>query len=279
VKLACADFTWPLLPHDRVLALIHLLDIEALDLGLFANRSHVRPEMVRTDIPMWSGVLKERIARSGLELADVFIQAPDFSTMAVNHPDRREQEDAAHFFRDMLELARRLEAPGMTMLPGMRFEDESWDASIKRSAEALAWRVEEAARHNIVLSVEGHVGSNVDTPEKLARLIELTPGLRLTLDYTHFTYMGIPDSEVEPLLPHARHFHCRGAANGRLQTSFQENTIDYVRIIRRMMEIGYDGYFAIEYVWQDWQGCNRNENVCETIQFRDFARATMAADR
>ncbi|HWE61125.1 MAG TPA: TIM barrel protein [Chloroflexota bacterium] len=276
MKLACADFTWPLLPHDRVLTLIRLLDIEALDLGLFGNRSHVRPEQVRADIPMWGGMLKERIARAGLELADFFIQPPDFTTMAVNNPDRREQEDAAAFFRDMLELARRLEAPGITMLPGIRFDDEPWEQAIRRSAEGLKWRLEEAARHGIALSVEGHLGSNADTPEKLARLLELTPGLTLTLDYTHFTYAGIPDAEVEPLLVHARHFHCRGAAMGQLQANFQENTIDYKRIIRRMQEIGYGGYFAIEYVWQDWQGCNRSENVCETIQFRDLARATLA---
>ena len=276
MKLACADFTWPLLPHDRVLTLIRLLDIEGLDLGLFGNRSHVRPEQVRDDIPMWAGMLKERIARAGLELADFFVQPADFETMAVNHPDPQQQEDAAAFFRDMLELARRLEAPGMTMLPGSRFGDESWETSIRRSAEALKWRLDAAARHNIALSVEGHIGSNVDTPEKLMRLLDLTPGLRLTLDYTHFTCAGIPDAEVEPLLPFARHFHCRGAAKGQLQTIFQENTIDYRRIIRRMQEIGYAGFFAIEYSWQEWQGCNRTENTCETIQFRDLARAAIA---
>jgi sugar phosphate isomerase/epimerase len=176
----------------------------------------------------------------------------------------------------MLELARRLEAPGMTMLPGVRFGDESWDTSIRRSAEALAWRVEAAARHNIALSVEGHLGSNVDTPEKLARLVELTPGLRLTLDYTHFTCAGFADEQIEPLLVHARHFHCRGASRGRLQTPFKENTIDYRRVITRMHELGYAGYFAIEYVWIDWQDCNRTENTCETIQFRDLARAVIA---
>jgi sugar phosphate isomerase/epimerase len=276
MKLACADFTWPLLPHDRVLNLIHMLDIEALDLGLFGDRSHVRPEHVRGDIPMWAGILKERIASAGLELADLFIQAPDFAAMAVNNPDPRQQEEAAVFFRDMLELARRLEAPGMTMLPGIRFDDEPWEASIRRSAEGLAWRVEEAARHGIVLSVEGHLGSNVDTPEKLARLVELTPGLKLTLDYTHFTYAGISDAEVEPLLAHTRHFHCRGAAPGRLQTPFGENIIDYRRVIARLRELGYPGYFAIEYVWQDWEGCNRCDNVSETILFRDFARAALA---
>lgn len=276
-RLATADFSWPLLPHDRALALIKLLDIEAVDLGLFAGRSHVRPEVVRADVPMWAGILRERLDRCGLELADLFVQgAPTFEPLAINNPDGRAQEEAAALFADMLELARRLGAPGMTILPGSRFGDESPGESIRRSAEALRWRVEAAAEHGIALSVEAHVGSNVDTPEKVLHLLDLVPGLTLTLDYTHFTYAGLPDEAVEPLLPHARHFHCRGAAPGRLQTPFSENTVDYRRVLRRLWELGYGGYFAIEYVWIDWQDCNRTENTCETILFRDLARETIA---
>lgn len=276
MKLACADFAWPLLPHARVLQLIRLLDIEAVDLALFGNRSHLRPEHVRSDIPFWAGVAQERLAQSGLELADFFFQPwDDFATMAPNHPDERQREEAAALFRDMLELARRLHAPGITMLPGARFGDEPWDDAIRRASDALAWRVEEAARVGLRLSVEGHVGSVVDTPEKLAQLLDLTPGLALTLDYTHYTYAGYADAEIEPLLSSARHVHCRGAAPGRLQTSFRENTIDYARLLSRLQEIGYAGYFAIEYVWTDWQETNRTENTCETVLFRDFARAVV----
>jgi len=277
MRLACADFTFPLLSHDRALALICLLDVEGLDLGLFGNRSHVRPEMVRGDLPMWAGILKERIDRAGLALADFFFQPwTDFTVMAVNHPDPTQQDEARAIFRDMLELARRLEAPGMTMLPGARFGEESWDAAIRRSAEGLKGRVEAAARHGLSLSIEGHIGSCVDTPEKLARLLDLTPGLKLTLDYTHFITVGLADADVEPLLRHARHFHCRGAARGRLQTSFDENAIDYRRILQRMRELDYPGYFGIEYTWSDWQDCNRTDNVSETIRFRDFARQVLA---
>jgi sugar phosphate isomerase/epimerase len=278
MKLACADFTWPLLSHAGSLALIHLLNIEGVDLGLFGNRSHIRPEVVRADISLWAGILTERIARSGLELADFYFQPwTDFETMATDHIDPKQQDEANALFDDMLDLAWRLDAPGITMLPGVRFGDESWEASIQRSAEALKRRVDAAAKHGVPLSVEGHVGSNVDTPEKLARLIDLTPGLTLTLDYSHFTYAGYADAEIEPLLAHARHFHCRGAAPGRLQTSFAESTIDYRRVVERMKEIGYRGYFAIEYVWMDWQGCNRTENTCETALYRDLVRAQ--ADR
>lgn len=279
MKLACADFAWPLLPHQDVLRLIRMLDLDALDLGLFGgNRTHIRPEEVREDIPMWSGILKERIEQAGLTLADFFYQpAADFATMAVNNPDPRQQEEARAAFYDMLDMARRLEAPGMTMLPGMRFGDESWEESMRRSSEGLKWRIDEAARAGLRFSVEAHVGSIVDTPEKVARLLELTPGLELTLDYTHFIYQGIPDAEVDPLLSHARHFHCRGGRPGRLQVSFGENEIDYRRVLERMREVGYDGFFAIEYTWQDWEDCNKNENTCETILFRDFVREVIGA--
>src|SRR5438270_12602415 len=106
-RLACADFTWPLLPHADVMRLIKLLGIEGVDLGLFADRSHVRPEHVRGDVPYWSGVLKERLAGVGLELADFFVQASTaFEPMAVNNPDPREQAESWALFVDMLEMAR-----------------------------------------------------------------------------------------------------------------------------------------------------------------------------
>jgi sugar phosphate isomerase/epimerase len=179
-------------------------------------------------------------------------------------------------FMDMLEFARRLEAPGMTILPGTRFGDEPWDDAIARSAQGLQARVDAAARHAIQVSVEGHVGSCVDTPEKLARLLDLTPGLRLTLDYTHYAYAGIADAEVERLIPYARHFQARGARPGKLQAKFSDNTIDYGRILQRLQETSYAGFFSIEYVWTEWQQLNETENICETILMRDFVRATLA---
>jgi sugar phosphate isomerase/epimerase len=181
-------------------------------------------------------------------------------------------------FVDMLELAYRLEAPGMTILPGARFGDEPWDDAITRAAEGLKGRVEAGARRGVQISVEGHYGSCVDTPEKLAHLLDLTPGLRLTLDYTHYAYVGIPDADVEPLIPHARHFQARSACKGKLQARFSESAIDYARIIKRLQETGYAGFFSIEYVWTDWQNLNQTDNVCETILMRDFVRATLAGE-
>ena len=51
LSFACADFTFPLLPHDRVLQLVALLDLTGVDIGLFENHSHLWPsrEFVKLD--------------------------------------------------------------------------------------------------------------------------------------------------------------------------------------------------------------------------------------
>ena len=43
LQLACADFTFPLLAHDRVLDLIALLEFPGVNIGLFEGRSHLWP--------------------------------------------------------------------------------------------------------------------------------------------------------------------------------------------------------------------------------------------
>ena len=51
----------------------------------------------------------------------------------------------------------------------------------------------------------------------------------------------------------------------RLQTPVAENEIDFKGMVARLIELNYAGFLAIEYVWVDWQGCNRTDNLSETI--------------
>ncbi len=131
--------------------------------------------------------------------------------------------------------------------------------------DELTWRLTEAEKAGLIYSVECHVGSIAPTPGDALRLVRKVPGLTLTLDYTHFTRIGLPDSASEPLVAHASHFHVRGAAKGRLQTSFKNNTIDYKRVLKRMKATGYKGYLGVEYVWMDWEHCNEVDNISETV--------------
>src|SRR5438093_178728 len=141
LKLACADFTFPLLPHERALDLIAMLDFDGVDIGLFEGRSHLWPSR----------------------------------------------------------------------------EFKAAEKSGARLGKELAWRVEQSSNRGITFGVEAHVGSIAPKPKQALRLAQSVPGLTLTLDYTHFTRAGLPDSSVEPLIRYASHFHARGARRGRLQ--------------------------------------------------------------
>ena len=59
----------------------------------------------------------------------------------------------------------------------------------------------------------------------ISALVQNVPGLTLTLDYTHFTRAGLPDSAIEPLVAHASHFHARGARRGARVPVRDEGTI------------------------------------------------------
>ncbi len=274
MKLACADFTFPLLPHDKSLDLISSLEMDGVDIGLFEGRSHLWPSREFANVRANARRLRRQLSDRGLQCADVFLQcAPDFVPYAINHPDKRRRNRAADWFRKALEYAHTAGAHHITTLPGVEFtETESVATSFGRCLEELAWRVEEAKAANITFSVEAHVGSLAPSPRKALRLVEAVPGLTLTLDYTHFTRLGMPDRSIEPLCAYASHFHVRGARKGRLQAPFHQNTVDYKRVLSALKKAGYTGWYGIEYVWIDWEHCNTCDNVSETLQFRDFLR-------
>lgn len=270
-KLACADFTFPLLEHDKVLALAKILEFDAIDIGLFEGRSHLQPSKTFVDSEKNAYELSDKLRDNNLVPADVFLQvSADFVTMASNHPNLKTRGKARTIFLESLDFISICNGNHTSGLPGVYFNEESCDTSYGRACEEMAWRLEKAKEHDIVFSIEPHIGSIVQDPKSVEQLVKDVPGLSLTLDYTHFTKLGVQDSQIEPLIKYASHFHARGAAKGYLQTSFKNNTIDYKRVAGVMKETGYSGYIGIEYIWIDWENCNEVDNISEVILLRDF---------
>ncbi len=279
IRLSCGDHSFPLLPHAQIIDLIAMLGFEGLNLVLWGTRSEVQPGHVQDDVARWAGRVEERVCSRGLEFADVVcIPGDDYATMALNHPDPDEQKRSAAFFDDMLDFTARLGAPGLTMLPGIDWPGESHEESLARAAQALPRRVSAARERGIGYSIEPHLGSVCQTPADVAQLCEAVPGLELTLDYTHFVAQGFGESEIDPLLARTRHLHARGGAEGRLQVSYVENSIDYERIFELLPTVGFEGFVAVEYVWHEAAGLNDVDVLSETIILRDRLRAVIAGD-
>ena len=84
IRLSCADNTFRLLqPWESAVELIRLLELEAVDVCLMGNRSHIRPEDVRDDIPAAAARITAGLAERGLTCSP---SQANFLLVRVNDP-------------------------------------------------------------------------------------------------------------------------------------------------------------------------------------------------
>ena len=266
VDFSCADFTFPLLSHEKALALIAMMDFRWVDIGLFQDRSHIQPSD-QLDKPEQRGKALNRLTQSmGLGVADIFFQAAlDFAECGINHPDLAVRCRQRDFFERAMDYTLAAGCKNFSGLPGV---DYGMAGSHEICIEELAWRVERANRDGITYSVEPHFGSIMSTPEDALRMLKEVPGLTIVLDHSHYTHQGIGIDRVAPMTSYASHIHARGAAKGEMQTSVVRSGTDFSIVCRHISEAGYDGRICMEYTYVDWENCNRTDNVSETILLR-----------
>jgi sugar phosphate isomerase/epimerase len=174
----------------------------------------------------------------------------------------------------MTRVCRAANVPGITLLPGVVHDGLGLEHSLERASEALADLVAIARDVGVRLSVEPHVGSVVATVAPTARLVQMTPGLTLALDYSHYVAAHESPDAIHQLLPYAGHLHARQASPGRVQLSHRMGTLDYADIVRRALDLGYQGAIAVEYTWQEWERCDEVDVVSESVLLRqDLERA------
>jgi sugar phosphate isomerase/epimerase len=272
-RLSCADFTFPLLPHDKVLALLHLLEIEGVDLGIFVDRSHIQPKDIVGNVAAAVKGMRASLDAHELVASDVFLQTgAEPQVCAANNPSAIIRNANREMFQRVLEFCVGLDCKHLTGLPGVWHAGEDTSADWQRAVEEAHWRSDTARAAGVTYAIEPHVGSMLPDPESALRFVRDCAGLTLTLDYGHFIYQGMSNESVHPLVPHASHFHARGGASGQLQSTMKENVIDFPEILRRLREANYSGWICLEYVWVDWEGCNRTDNVSESLLLRDQLR-------
>lgn len=279
-RLSCADSSFPKLTHEAALAVVRGLGIGAVDICSFTGYDHTPPATVLADPARAAEVVKERVERHELEVADVFfILGTSFEELAPNHPDPDVRARSFEHFTTLVDFAQRVAPPGITILPGTAFPDVDEEESLELAAAELNRRAKVAGEAGLELNFEPHYGSLAETPERALALIERTPHVGFTLDYSHFVYQDIPQDDVDRLLPRTRHFHVRQAAPKVIQARAHEGTIDFERIRDALLGMGYTGYFGLEYQWEDgWLDFTRVDCISESAELRDVLLRTPDAD-
>jgi sugar phosphate isomerase/epimerase len=269
LEFSCADFTFPLLTVEQTLGLLRLLEIRAVDIGLFARSSHFRPQDLMPEARDYASRVAEKLSGYEIAAADVFLQiGTEPALSSANDPDPDIRADNRKLFELAVAFTTLIGCAHMTGLPGVAHPGQDPRQSFELAVEEADWRLRAASAAGLRYSIEPHLGSICPDVHSTLRMLKSVPGLTLTLDYGHFIAAGIANEEVHQLVPYASHIHVRSGAPGKLQTTTSENTIDFAGLVLRLVSCEYRGHICLEYVWTEWQRCNRTDNLSETILLR-----------
>jgi len=271
IDFSWADFTFPLLTREQSLSLIRLLEFSFIDIGLFARSTTFSPADLVASPARYTAAAQADLERHGLRASDVFLQiGTDPSESAANDPDIAVRTRNREVFQAAVTFAAALNCNHVTGLPGVFHQGTPRDGDRELAVEEARWREQACNRLGIQYAIEPHLGSICADVDSTLEFLGSVPGLTLTLDYGHFIFNRTPAKHVHRLAPHASHFHARCGAPGRLQAPLVENEIDFEGAIAALDHAEYKGTIALEYVWIDWNGCNRCDNVSETVLLRQY---------
>jgi len=167
-------------------------------------------------------------------------------------------DDAAHAknleaLREAAQLAHDLypEHPPLveTVLGGKPAE---WEKLKEGMAARLNSWAETASAAKIMVAIKAHVGSAVNSPDRLLWLLEQakSPAICVAYDYSHFEVQGIPMEEsMRALIPHARFVHVKDSAGDTAKFQFLlpgQGRTDYGAYFKLLKSLDYHGPVVVE---------------------------------
>lgn len=265
-RISCSEYSFPAVPGRRErIGLVALLGFELVDVALFLSEG----AGLVADPAAIAANLRAGLSEHGLTSEDLFLAVGEsVEDIAPNQRDRTLRELRRREFSAAVHVAAELGIRGVTVLPGVAWAEDpaaAWAVCV----EELSWRVEEAAAAGVEARIEAHAGSIAPVPELTARLCDDVPGLRLTLDLSHFELQSVTLDRALSLVPLAGHLHVRAAKPGAIQVRWRDNETDLPALVDALRAESYAGAYCVEYVpMQKWR-CDELDVVTETLATRD----------
>ncbi|MFN0152988.1 MAG: sugar phosphate isomerase/epimerase family protein [Gaiella sp.] len=264
-RLSCSEFSFPAVSEqERRIGIVAALGFTLCDVGLMLEDDG----RLLADEQAVADSLSSGLRAAGLSAADLFFAVGStFEEIALNPPDSELAARRLEAFSAAARVTAAIGAPGITILPGVVWPGDpgSW----VRCVDGLRRRVELAAGCGIELRVEAHAGAIAALPESALELVGAVPGLRLTLDVSHFELQSVAAPRWHPLAEHTGHVHVRAAKPGAIQVPWAQNETDFSSLLEVLRAAGYEGAFCIEYVpMRQWR-CDELDVITETLATRD----------
>jgi len=244
MKLGYSTWGMPKVPVNKALEHLAGLGFDGVELTVIPGYT--------TELSKLNGIERKRI-RQLLEKHHMMLPAiaahssllfDDLATHKANVARLKGAVDLA------VDLAQEDIMPVVNTTPGDRAEE--WDAVLDLLVERTRELVEYAESRRVTIAMEPHVGSVINTPEKMLQLLGLvgSPYLKVNFDISHFDIIGLSiEDTIAKLAPHTAHTHVKDQRGHVPNFEFLipgEGDFDYVSYLKAMQAHGYDGFITIE---------------------------------
>ncbi|MHC4788631.1 MAG: sugar phosphate isomerase/epimerase family protein, partial [Planctomycetota bacterium] len=153
---------------------------------------HLRPATLAAGDDAEASALREAVARFGVEVTSINCL---LSGVAAD-PDARERVGGE--FLALLEVARQVGCPNMTVQSGGVREGQAFAEAFEAAREGLSWLHSLKGSGGPALSFEPHVGAVVQRPADALRMVRaLWPSVGITYDPSHFAMQEVPFEATE----------------------------------------------------------------------------------
>ncbi len=128
----------------------------------------------------------------------------------------------------------------------------TWEQQKAGMVEKLHAWAEVAEKEKTTIAIKAHVGSAVNSPERLLWLLEQvkSPAIQVAYDYSHFELQGIDMEEsMKLLLPRTKFIHVKDSTGEPSKFQFLlpgEGRTDYVKYFTALKKHGYTGPVVVE---------------------------------
>ena len=244
MKLGYSTWGMPTVPVDSALAHLAALGFDGVELTVIPGYSTELSSLTKSERRRILKLLKKH----GLDLPAI-----------AGHTSLMEEDPAIHAanlerLKETIDLA--VDWAGPDGPPAIDTtagsQPDAWESRKALLVERTQELAEYAQTKGVVIAMEPHVGSIIDTPQKMVELIELVglPNVKVNFDISHFNVMGFSIEEsVSTLAPHAVHTHVKdeiGLAPNHQFLIPGEGVFDYVTYLKAMERHGYTGYISAE---------------------------------
>lgn len=180
-------------------------------------------------------------------------------------PDPQAREQAVENHKKWVEAARFL---GCENMRTNAFGEGSYEETLKRNAEGLRALTEFAEDYDVAVCVENHGGYSSDG-QWVVDLVERVdhPNFGTLPDFGNFDDDQDPYENVELMMPYAKGVSAKSYS---FTEDGGEESLDYERLMRIVLDAGYDRYVGIEYEgdqYDEFRGIRATKQLLERIKF------------